>query len=97
MEMFYDKDGSPIKQDVYRAKKYGELSYKRVAETTLPDGKWVSTVWLGIDHNHGSGPPLIFETMVFESKDDLNELDMKRYATLAQAEAGHEAMVARWR
>lgn len=29
-------------------------------------GLWVSTVFLGIDHNHtGRGPPILFETMVF--------------------------------
>jgi hypothetical protein len=67
-----------------------------VAETTLPDGTWVSTVWLGIDYNFGTGPPLIFETMVFHSKDTLSELDLDRYATLAEAEAGHIAMVTTW-
>jgi hypothetical protein len=97
MDLFYDKDGRPIEQVVYWAKKYEEPGYKRIAETTLPDGKWISTVWLGIDHNHGTGPPLIFETMVFESKDNLGELDLDRYSTLVEAQAGHEAMVARWK
>lgn len=26
---------------------------------------WVSTVFLGLDHSYGTGPPLLFETMVF--------------------------------
>lgn len=26
---------------------------------------WVSTVFMGLDHNWGDGPPLLFETMVF--------------------------------
>lgn len=26
---------------------------------------WISTVFLGIDHSFGQGPPLVFETMVF--------------------------------
>jgi hypothetical protein len=94
--MFYDKDGTPIEKIEYFDMKYAELGYKRVAETFLPDGKWVSTVWLGINHNFGVGPPIIFETMVFPSKDDFSQLDMDRYATLAEAEAGHIAMVERW-
>jgi hypothetical protein len=94
--LYYDKDGTPIEKVEYWAKKYEEHGYKRVAETTLPDGTWVSTVWLGVDYNFGDGPPLIFETMVFSSQNELSELDLDRYATLAEAEAGHIAMVATW-
>lgn len=39
-----------------------------VAQTTLPNGKWVSTVFLGLDHCYDpdpAKPPLVFETMVF--------------------------------
>jgi hypothetical protein len=71
--------------------------YKRVAETTLPDGKWISTVWLGLDHSFGQGRPLIFETMVFEGKaSGTKSLDQDRYSTEAEARAGHDAMVAKW-
>ena len=28
---------------------------------------WVSTVFLGIDHNWGAGNPILFETMVFDN------------------------------
>jgi hypothetical protein len=28
-------------------------------------GERLSTVWLGLDHQYGDGPPLIFETMLF--------------------------------
>jgi hypothetical protein len=94
---YYDKDGTPIEQVEYWARKYEEPGYKRVAETTLPDGKWVSTVWLGISYQFGTGPPLIFETVVFPSKHDWwPELDLARYATLAEAQDGHEKMVQLW-
>jgi len=35
---------------------------------------WISTVFLGLDHNWGDGPPLLFETMVFrtEGKDHVS-------------------------
>lgn len=93
--MYYDKDGTPL--DVMEwGKKIENRAYKRVAETTLPDGKWVSTVWLGLDHGFHGTVPLIFETMVFSSKEDmLNVVDMERYPTTEQAEEGHKAMVAK--
>ena len=65
----------------------------RIAETTLSDGRWVSTVFLGIDYRFGSGPPLLFETMVFPSKDNLSDERCERYSTKAEAEAGHLAVV----
>lgn len=96
MIRYYDKDGTPISDVLAWGKKLEDIEYKRVAKTTLPDGTWVSTVWLGLDHQYGDGPPLIFETMVFEAEHDLGELDQKRYSTLAEAEDGHNAMVKRW-
>lgn len=53
----------------------------------------VSTVWLGLDHNwNPSGPPLIFETMVFEHGLIYNDM-MARYSTLTDARRGHITMV----
>lgn len=54
----------------------------------------VSTVFIGLNHsfNFFSGPPLIFETMVFGGKLD-GEMD--RYSTWAQAEQGHKDMLER--
>jgi len=57
----------------------------------------VSTVFLGIDHNWGGGPPLIFETMIFnqgpESERPWHEEYQERYSTWEQAEAGHARAV----
>jgi len=52
----------------------------------------VSTVWLGLDHQWGDGPPLIFETMVFGGRGKLADAQ-QRYATREQALAGHAEMV----
>jgi hypothetical protein len=61
------------------------------------DGRWVSTVWLGLDHSFGSGPPLIFETMVFRSKDGpLHDLECDRYSTEVDALAGHSRLCEKW-
>ena len=96
MSNFYDKDGTQLELMEW-AKKIESVDYKRVDLTTLEDGTKISTVWLGSDHQFGEGPPLIFETMVFHDEDDRpDELDMERYATLEEAQVGHEEMVERW-
>ena len=98
--LWYRRDGTPFPDGAYAdiEKCLHDVTYKRVAQTTLPDGTWISTVWLGIDHGFmcGASRPIIFETMVFRSKTDMTELDIDRYATEAEARAGHEAMVAKW-
>lgn len=54
----------------------------------------VSTVFLSHNHQWGDGPPLLFETMVFNDADSGNDLYCDRYATKAEAEAGHARVVA---
>ena len=93
---YYDKDGTPIPDTLIWARKLEDIDYKRIAQTILPDGKLVSTVWLGLNHNYGSGPPLIFETMVFEAGRGGGEVDTERYSTLAEAQDGHHEMVRKW-
>ena len=63
---------------------------RRVAEFELGDVR-VSTVFLGIDHQFGNGPPLLFETMIFGGEHD-NYQD--RCSTWKQAEAMHAKAVA---
>lgn len=77
-------------------KKLGDRDYRVVKQETLPNGRFISTVWLGLDHQWGTGPPLIFETIVFAGPGDWNDLDSDRYPTEAAAIAGHEAMKAKW-
>lgn len=64
-----------------------ERSSRRVAFSENGDVS-VSTVFLGLDHQWGDGPPLIFETMIFGGEH--NE-DQWRYSTWEEAEAGHKA------
>lgn len=52
----------------------------------------VSTVFLGIDHNWSGGPPVLFETMVFQSW-DRNDVFSERYCTVEQAQEGHRRAV----
>src|SRR3990167_5954569 len=65
-----------------------------VARTNVVPGSDVSTVFLGLDHQWGDGPPLIFETMVFGGPLDQ---ETERYSTWEEAEAGHAQMVERVR
>lgn len=92
----YGRDGKPIHDLEAIAEDANDPKYWVIARTTLPDGKFVSTIWLGLDHNAGEGPPLIFETMVFPSEKNPRDLNMQRYATIEEARAGHEAMVKKW-
>jgi hypothetical protein len=63
---------------------------RHVANETI-DGVHISTVFLGIDHNFSeNGPPLLFETMIFGGQEDQFQ---RRYATWAEAEAGHKEAV----
>jgi len=59
-----------------------------------PDGGeiLISTVFLGLDHNFdASGPPVLWETMVFGGALDGETV---RYASRAAALAGHQTMSA---
>lgn len=67
---------------------FEDLELRSVAQDDVGDTH-ISTVFLGIDHNWGSGPPLLFETMIFGSDDLLWE----RYTTWEEAEKGHAAAV----
>lgn len=46
----------------------------------------VSTVFLGLDHNWGNGPPILFETMIFGGEHDDYQT---RCATLVEAKKMH--------
>lgn len=59
----------------------------------------ISTVFLGVNHNHSKGPPRLFETMAWvEAGDHLTQkrdyISQKRCATWAEAEAQHRETIA---
>jgi hypothetical protein len=73
---------------------HADLAYLHVRATVVGEAE-ISTVWMGIDHNFsGEGPPIIFETMVFDGEMDGYQW---RYATEAEAIAGHDEVVERVR
>lgn len=97
LSRYYDKEGKPIKDVIEWGKLFEDFSYKVIKQETLPNGLWISTVWLGLNHNWApNGPIHIFESMVFSRIDRLEEQDMERYSTLEQAKAGHLKLVKKW-
>lgn len=89
---YYVLDGHEIKT-VDSVREWGEFFKKRdriVAQTSVGES-FVSTVFIGIDHNwFDEGPPILFETLIFNGPHDQ---DMWRYATWDEAKAGHDAVV----
>lgn len=73
-----------------------ETADRHVADDTVGPLR-VSTVFLGLDHSFGGDPPILFETMIFgaDEASDMHETYCKRYATWAEAEAGHHVAVKR--
>ncbi len=67
------------------------LDARIVARTTVGESE-VSTVFLGIDHNWEDGPPLLFETLVFDGP---MAGVMERCSTWVEAEDMHHRMVER--
>jgi hypothetical protein len=65
---------------------------KNLKEDTV-NGKWISTIWLGIDHNYLGGLPLIFETMVFNDGDLHLDEYCDRYSTWDEAIEGHQKAI----
>lgn len=108
----FDRDGKPITTEEW-SRLHSDRAYVQVARTEIAEPLvYVSTVWLGLNHRYTPGPPLTFETMVFRdwakeyrdlgalvgvSEPPMLELDVARYSTEAEALAGHEAMVNKWR
>lgn len=104
MDLWYGIDAEhntfPIKLGEFRL--YDSEELRRVGSTET-NGYRVSTTFLGLNHNHGSGPPLLFETMTFHLTEDDRVEDFKhielsedfdshvfaRYATWEEALEGH--------
>lgn len=92
---YYDKQGKPIKDLLTWVKMHSDKSYMRIGITVFTDKSFVSTVWLGRDHNFfGEGAPIIFESMYFPKEQQAEEWQ-ERYCTEEEARIGHENMVKR--
>ncbi len=69
-----------------------ERAENRTVAKTKVGQAMVSTVFLGLDHDfRGMGPPVLWETMVFDPPD--GDERQQRYTSRAAAEAGHIEVV----
>jgi len=94
--LHFDRQGNPL-ETLEWARLFEDRDGRIVSQVELPNGKWVSTVWIGTGMGYGDSRPLIFETMVFPTAIGGRDLDCERYATEAEALAGHAEMVKKWR
>ena len=85
-----DDDNKPVPVGPMQAAVWLETNGRRVTVTNLPDDVTVSTVFLGIDHSYGDGPPVLWETMIFGGEFDQETM---RYTSHEDALEGHKKMV----
>lgn len=87
--MVLDAQKAVVPADISTWSDFLDGDGKRVGRTEVGEAS-VSTVFLGVDHSFGDGPPLWFETMIFGGPFDQ---ETWRYTTWAEAEAGHGRIV----
>ncbi len=87
-----DADHRPVKATLMQwAMWFEDITNRIVDYTEITSETNVSTVFLGLDHRFDrSGPPLLFETMIFGGPHDQSGW---RYASWDDAEVGHKAAV----
>ena len=69
-----------------------ETADRHVAKDQISD-VGISTVFLGINHRFGDGPPLLFETMIFGGPHDQHQTRAATWDEAAQQHADAVAMV----
>jgi len=100
MTEFFDRNGKRM-QMMQWAVAFEDANYRVLGSHTIGN-LWVSTVWLGIDHDvmnlfrDDKAPPLIFESMIFavpQGDDRWESLECRRYRTEHEAMVGHTSLV----
>lgn len=89
MSGHYILDGkTPVAADLMTWARWLESAERHVAKDNVA-GHLISTVFLGLDHRFGDGPPLLFETMVFKDGSSCEDW-CERCSTWDEAVAMHE-------
>lgn len=83
--------GEPVKSTLLEWARQFELPAIRTVKKEKIGESEVSTIFLGIDHNWESGPPVLWETMVFDGP--LDQEQDRCSGGRADALAMHERMV----
>lgn len=85
-----DEFHNPVAEaDILTWAKWYESADRKVASSMVGDIR-ISTVFLGLDHGFGDGPPILFETMVFGGTHDQYQ---DRHCTWSEACDGHAMAV----
>lgn len=83
-------DRIPVEEpDLFKWGRWMEEQHRRRVAETMVEGIRVSTVFLGLDHGCGEGPPILFETMIFGGEHNLDY--QTRCCTWGEAEKMHLA------
>ena len=92
-----DEEESPvIETDLTKWGQFMEKDARRSVKREEVHGYLVSTVFLGLDHNHSlEGPPILWETMVFRDGSFRGLIVDRCSGSREQAEAMHDKMVER--
>lgn len=78
--------------DMLTAAKWFEVAKNReVVVTEIGEDCFLSTVFLGLDHNYLGDKPILYESLWFGGKHDG---DQRRYSTRDEALEGHKEMLA---
>jgi hypothetical protein len=84
-----DESNTPVAVDLMAWASFIDRDRNRVALDERGDVT-VSTVFLGLDHSFGFGPPVLWETMIFGGEHDQYQ---ERYTSHADAVKGHKRAV----
>lgn len=104
MQIHYalDEDKNPYPVSIEKAISLGYFAPNRddlirVGKTKIGPYE-ISTVFLVVNHDHGSGNPVLFETMVFTDDPGLIDdgYEQRRYRTWQEALEGHNDFVAHY-
>ena len=79
------RDGEPVEAELLEWAAWFETDERIIAKDMIGEVR-VSTVFLGLDHSFGSGPPVLWETMIFGGEHDQYQ---ERYTSGVDAENGH--------
>lgn len=86
-----DDDKSLVPVGLMEWARFFEDFEKRQVALTYHGKAFVSTIFLGLDHRYGEGPPLVFESMIFGGPLDQDYMD--RYSSWDDALLGHRRAV----
>lgn len=94
MTDYYTLDGhTPVPCDLLTwGRMFEDAEGRTVAQDSIGEFR-VSTVFLGMNHSFGDGPPLLFETMIFGGRYDDDEYQT-RCTTWEEAEEMHKVACA---